>query len=235
MFQKLDNLAWFTVKYLWITLTVWMFKRKIRYLLRKSRDDFFSTSSSSLDPSLEVITICMREEKTEIRRDASKPHLALSFLIGIASSPATHRVNWYVLHYSTLRNCDSTQKLRGSRLWPWNFFNSRMDNRWITLILQFYSSKFEIHFQKSDSISDSLVILIIFALFKLDFHEHGVLDGERIISGVVFFLSSVELLYTIHVSNWLTKYKNGRRENVIVPARGGREWEKLVGTDPPSR
>lgn len=65
---------------------------KIRYLLR---------ISASLDPSLEVITICMREEKTEIRRDASKPHLALSFLIGIASSPASHhRVN--VLHYSTV-------------------------------------------------------------------------------------------------------------------------------------
>lgn len=47
----------------------------------------FSTSSS-LNPSLEVITICMRGEKIEIRRDASKPHLALSFLIGIASSPA---------------------------------------------------------------------------------------------------------------------------------------------------
>lgn len=46
---------------------------------------------SFLDPSLEVITICMREEKTEIRRDASKPHLALSFLIGIASSSASHR------------------------------------------------------------------------------------------------------------------------------------------------
>lgn len=48
--------------------------------------------------------------------------------------------------------------------------------------------------------SDSLVILIIFALFKLDFNEHG-LDGERIISGVVFSLRPVELLYTIHVSD----------------------------------
>lgn len=26
------------------------------------------------------------------------------------------RVNWYVLHYSTLRNCNSTQKLRQARL-----------------------------------------------------------------------------------------------------------------------
>lgn len=63
-------------------------------------------------PSLEVITICMRGEKTEIRRDASEPRLALSFLIGIASSSALRReLRTLFRYHGVIILHDSTQKL----------------------------------------------------------------------------------------------------------------------------